>query len=405
MKNQLSARVSALAAASALLCSAFTAAGAPSAGATPAPAVRTLDAQVAFWAGQTVQPCLALDPLTCPRDLSAFTADVWSALADGHSPLYLDLVYGSDFGPARPGANQRTDALALVQQANTRGVPVSAWITMPLADGVFDTEQNAALVRSAVEDFHTWSLAHGLQFSQAVLDLESPLGDQAVTQALTQHDLSAFNALLNAHALDPVAQCSAIRTYADTIAWAHQHGTPISASPVPYALDDLDNASIALQAALGITAFPPTGYDQYYLQAYRAFGLDLGSGYVASYFTDVQRRFGPAGQISIGNTGIPPYDNLTTVADDIRMLTGLGATTIPVFDLEGTAKAFGPAGVTTLVQAGHSPMTGSELTAATRMTTTGTAARALFHTLDTAATTATPLATGKQANPYPGACT
>ncbi|MFD0396562.1 hypothetical protein ACFVHI_00540 [Kitasatospora sp. NPDC127121] len=138
MRNPLSARASAIAAASVLVCSVFTGIGAAPAGAVPAG--RALAAQVAFWAGQSVQPCLAVDPLTCPRDLSAFTDTVWNTLAAGHSPLYLDLVYGSDFGPALPGENQRTDALALVEQANTRGVPVSAWITVPLSDGTFDTE-------------------------------------------------------------------------------------------------------------------------------------------------------------------------------------------------------------------------------------------------------------------------
>ncbi|MFI5621631.1 hypothetical protein [Streptomyces sp. NPDC051567] len=398
-----SAKLSVLVAVSALVCSALTGAGRQPAAAA-APSARALGAQVGFWAGQDVQPCLAEDPLTCPRDLSAFTDAVWNTLAAGHSPLYVDLVYGSDFGPALPGENQRTDGLALVQQANARGVPVNAWITMPLDEGTFDTEQNAALVQSAVKAFHSWSLANGLQFSETVLDLESPTGDQAVTQALTGGDLTGFNALLTAGSLDPAAQCAAIRTYADTITWAHQNGMRIAGSPVPYALDDLDNGSIALQAALSITAFPPSGYDQYFLQAYRAFGIDLGSGYVASYYTDMQHRFGTAGQVTIGNAGLPPYNSLNTMVDDVRMLAGLGATTIPVFDLEGTVQAFGASGVQSLIQAGHDPMTGSQLTAATRMTPTGAAARALFHTLDTTATAATPLTTGRQPNPYPGAC-
>ncbi|MFD4396855.1 hypothetical protein [Kitasatospora sp. NPDC058478] len=382
-----------------------TGAAARPAGAVAATGVRAPGAQVAFWAGQDVQPCVAADPLTCPRDLSAFTDTVWNTLATGNSPLYLDLIYGSDFGPALPGENQRTDGLALVRQANARGVPVSAWITMPLSEGTFDTSQNAALVRDAVEAFHNWSTANSLQFTQAVLDLESPIGDQAVAQALTGGDLTGFDALLTADSLNPATQCAAIRTYATTIAWAHQNGMRIAGSPVPYALDDLENASIALQAALNITAFPPPGYDQYFVQAYRAFGIDLGSGYVASYFTDMQNRFGAAGQVSIGNTGVPPYNNLNTVVDDVRMLAGLGASTIPVFDLESTVQAFGADGVQSVIQAGHDPMTGSQLTAATKMTTTGTAARALYRTLDAAATTATPLLTGQQPNPYPGACT
>ena len=363
---------------------------------------------IGFWAGQSVQPCLALDPLSCPRDLSAYTPDVWTALANGHGSLYLDLVYGSDFGPVPFGERRRSDALGIIRQANAYGVPVNAWITVPLSNGTFANEQNAATIKAAVEAFPAWTAQQHVQVVQPVLDLEFPLGTQAVYDALTTGDLTGVQHLMRAQ-IDPRAQCAAMRTDRDTIAWAHAHGMRISGSPVPFALDDLANGTLALQDALDIVAFPPFGYDQLYLQAYRAEGIDLGSGYVASYYTDMQHYFGASGQVSLGNTGTPPYDNLGPLVADVRMLAAMGASTIPIFDLEGAVKSYGASGITQILAAAGNPMSATELAAARQMSATGRAARQLFGDLDAAATALTPVVTALALHPqapnaYPDGC-
>lgn len=69
---------------------------------------------------------------------------------------------------------------------------------------------------------------------------------------------------------------------APTIAWADQHGMRIPASPVPYALDDLDSASITLQAVLGTTGCPWPATPSITYRRTVPTGIDLGSGYVAS---------------------------------------------------------------------------------------------------------------------------
>jgi hypothetical protein len=374
----------------------------------PAATASTPTTHVGFWAGQSVTPCLALDPLTCPRDLSAYTPDVWNALAAGHSFLDMDIVYGSDFGSAIAGVNQRTDARQLIQQANANGVEVNAWITVPLSKGTFANEQNATTIQSAVKAYAGWVTQNNLTIGQPILDLEFPLGDQAVNDALTTGDLSGVESLMTAN-IDPSAQCRAMATYRDTITWAHQHGLPMSGSPVPFALDDLANGNMALQDALNIVAFPPFGYDELYLQAYRAQGIDLGSGYVASYYRDMQSYFGTSGQISLGNSGVAPYDVLSSLVNDVRMVAGMGATTVPIFDLDGAVKAFGATGISAILAAGRNPMTGSELAAAQQMTATGTDARQLFTTLDAFATASTPLVTAAALHPqlpnsYPSGC-
>src|SRR5438477_5813608 len=73
-------------------------------------------AEVGFWASQTLAPCAgSLDPAYCPRDLSPYTPAVWSALADTHGALYLNLVYRSDFGPPSPGTSPRGGSAALIR--------------------------------------------------------------------------------------------------------------------------------------------------------------------------------------------------------------------------------------------------------------------------------------------------
>jgi hypothetical protein len=365
--------------------------------------------RVGFWAGQNVGLCGANDPTSCPRDTSNYTAAAWDALEQNNGFLAFDLVYTSDFGPTVAGVNRRTDAIPVVQEANRRGVPIDAWITVPLSKGLFANENNAATVQDAVKSFHYWARDNNLHFDQAVLDLEFPAGYQAISDALTTGDPSGLEAIMHAN-LDPSHQCEAAATYRDTITWAHQHGLKLSGTPILFAADDIKDGNTALQDGLDLTAFPPFGYDELYLQAYRAFGVDLGSGAVASYFDDMQHYFGVRGQVSLGNTGTPPYTSAQVVADDVRMLAAMGARKIPIFDFDSSAKTFGAAGIAQILDAANHPMSAGELAAARQMSATGTGAREMFRTLDDFATSATPFAAPwknwapQSPNAYPYGC-
>jgi hypothetical protein len=387
-----------------LAMAALTDAAAPatSAPAEPAPP------RVGWWAGQNVGLC-GQDPLSCPRDTSIYTPAVWDALVAGNGFLGFDLVYHSDFGPVQSGVGRRTDAIPVIREANRRGVPINAWLTVPLSKGTFANENNALEVQRAVKDFATWAHVNDLDFGKAVLDLEFPAGYQPIHDALLSGDPTGVQALMQGQ-FDPSHQCAAAATYKATIAWAHAHGLRISGSPVLFALDDLQNGNQALQDGLDMAPLPPSGYDDIYLQAYRAFGVDLGSGLVAAYYREMQQTFGAKGQVSLGNTGIPPYTTVTPVMNDIRMLAAMGATEIPIFDFDSTVQRFGAAGVAQILDAANHPMSGAELTAAQQMSATGNGARAMFRTLDAFATAATPVATTvalhpQQPNVYPGGCT
>jgi hypothetical protein len=189
----------------------------------------------------------------------------------------------------------------------------------------------------------------------------------------------------------------------------------ITGTPVPFALDDIQDGNVAMQDALDIAAFPPFGYDELYLQAYRSNFvdpgnvIDLGSGYVARYYKEMQHYFGSIGQVGLGDTGIAPYDKLSPLVDDVRMLADLGASKILIFDLDGTVKTFGAAGLRSVIAAGHHPLTASELAAAEQQTTQGITARQMFAALDQAANTLTLAVTAAQGHPrrpnaYPNGC-
>jgi hypothetical protein len=373
-------------------------------------------AEVGFWAGEDVHNPKH-EPLDRTywngADATAMTAQVWNVLATNHVPLYFHLRYERDFGPVPRGHTRHLAALHLVQHANRLHVPVIAWLVVPFTNGYWAYEGNAAIQQRALEAWQQWTQQHHLHFREVVLDLEfSYQGLQKFLGGLAGRpdQLAAFMQ----HNIDPAGQCTAMRDYRNIIDWAHARGVRITGTPVPFALDDLDDNHVAMQDALDIAAFPPLGYDQLYLQAYRgsvaqAIGVDPGSAWVASYAESMRNDFGSHGQVSLGIGGQLPYDKIGTLTTDIRMLAALGVTGIPIYSLETTVKTFGAAGLRTIVHAGSQPLTGTALAVATAPTPQSIGTRRFFDSIDALATSLTlekTTAAGQPRGPnaYPGGC-
>jgi hypothetical protein len=336
-------------------------------------------AQVGFWTGQNTASCNNSDPTTCPRDLSAYTPAVWRALRRGHGALYFDLAYTVDFGP---GAT-RTDALPIIREANRLGIAVKAWFTAPLAHGTYANEDNADFEYDAVRAFDRWRATEHVEIPEVVFDLEFPLGDQMPEKA----------------PIDPAHQCAAVRTYARTISWAHDHGLVISGTPMPFLLDDLDNGDMALADAIDAGPLLPHAYDHVYLQTYRTYS-DTGTDYPLQYLRRMHHYFGDTGEISLGDTTMgPPYQSVDGLVDDVRAAARLGATAIPIFELASSVQKYGAAGIYRILAAGHRPMSPTKAAAMSRPSTMTTANLTFFNTLDLTATAASP-----SANRYPSGC-
>ena len=385
--------------------------------APPTRAVAPSGPQVGFAAGNAVTGCFAQDPTFCPRDTKNYTPEVWQVLQESHAALYMDIEYRADFGPPPAGSPQRADVIPLIETANQRGVPIVAWLTLPVSEGTFFDEQNAALAPQVIKDFHSWVGAHHLQIADTMLDLEFPTGDQAVTDALAGNP-STLEGMAHAD-IDPAGQCRAMASYRDAISWAHSNGMSLSGTPINFSIDDLADGNMGMHDALDMPAYAPGMYDHIWIQAYRTeppvppgtpADFDFGSGYVAHYFRLAQHYLGPTGQVGLGNVGIPPYDQLGPVVNDVRMLAGMGATSLFLYDFDATVNAFGPSGLRAIIDAGHQPLTGAALADAEgAVTTEGHGAFALFSGLNTLANGFTLAVTTAEGHPrppnaWPGGC-
>lgn len=349
--------------------------------------------EVGFWAQQNAS---ATDPA------------VLDVLEDTGGSLYLLINYLADYGPPGGAPPTSTFARDVTREANRRGIPVNAWIILPVEHGTFAHEHNADLVREAIESLPVWAAAEGLVFREVTLDLEFPVGNQAVFDAFFAGDPTALSGLMNSN-IDPVHQCQAITTYRDAISWAHVRGIRVAGSPAPFFLDDLADGNIALQDALDGVAFPPLGYDALYLQAYRTYS-NPGPGYVAQFFRDMQSEFGASGQVSLGDTQQgPPYDVLDNLVNDVRMLAGMGASRIPIFELGGTVSRFGTAGLRAIIEAARDPMSVAELAVAGTEQPYDRQQREFFQQLDQVAVAETTAVTAPPGAPdgpnsYPDGC-
>jgi hypothetical protein len=347
-------------------------------------AAATKPARVGWWVGGFALDC---PQGGCPL---AYPEELWQALRETDSFLGIGLTYTVDYGP---GATA-TDLPNLVKKALEEDVEVLAWILAPASHGTFANENNAAYMREAVEAFDAWNRTEGFKISEAILDLELPAGYQVLTDL--QEDPSA---LLNLNApIDTAHQCEAVRSYEDTIAWAHGRGLELTGSPIPFALDDLADGNMALADVLDLAPLLP-GYDRMYVQAYRTYSQP-GPDYVAGYFRESRKHFGLAGEVTLGDTTLPGvYDKVGPLVQDVRLLAGMGASRIPVFNLEGSYKKYGTAGIRAVGDAPGKPMTALEISAATVPNPLTMATRGFFGVLNTVASTLSPTS-----NRYPPAC-
>jgi hypothetical protein len=364
---------------------------------------------VGFWAGETS----ITNYYDAPDYAATFTPAVWQVLQDDRVPIYLNVRYGRDFGPAPAATPVSSDAAAVVNEANRRHVPIYAWLVVPPTDGYWANEDNATLMYQAVQSWAAWSQDQHLRFKGAVLDQEFSLqNEQTFVAAELSGNQAALASWMSGN-IDPAGQCRAFKTYHDVITWAHARGIRLSAYQAPFNLDDLLNGDLALQDAFDSSGLPPSrygGYDGMWVGAYRgavasfAPSLDPGSYYVASYYERMQRFFpGAPGQVSIGIGGQFPYDTLGPLLTDIQMLAALGAKDVPIYSLETTVQQFGAAGLRTIVEAGRTPLTGSQLAAALAPNPHGNDEVAMDSALDAQAGALTQ-SKGETPNSYPEGC-
>ncbi|MBF6331434.1 hypothetical protein [Nocardia transvalensis] len=370
-------------------------------------------AVVGFWAGERFlvpggPSGYPSDPdqYWAERDPSVWTAELWTLLQRHRVPIYFHLRYGRDFGTPPPHRRLRDDALPILRQADQRGIPVFAWVTVPYEDGYWATQDNAPVQLAATAALDDWVRHNDLRLAGVAYDMEPPL------ETINALVAGRFDPAAQARFIDPAAQCRTIRQYETVFDDARAHFGQVVGAPVPFALDDLANGDLALQNALGLWGLPQ-GPRALYFQAYRStvadvIGADPGTGFVAHYLRRAQQVLGPErGQVTLGVAGEGIYRDLGTLIGDIRLARALGADTIPIYSLETAVTAYGVDGVEQLIRAGDDPLDHTRVRAAEQSTPQLEHYLALITALDAGATQSTPVVTAargasQQPNRYPG---
>jgi hypothetical protein len=366
---------------------------------------------VGFWAGEAVPGTDWHEPATywSRRDTHFYKPALWRVLRRYRIPLYFNLRYERDFGPIPAGEPQRHDALKVIRTANRLGVPIWAWVLIPYSDGYWAWEGAAGEQFRAVKSLVAWAREKRVDLSGIALDPEPRLLTPFATTAAIMGG-SGGGALESVFepTIDPLAQCASWRTYSRIPRWAARRGIPVSAAPMPAALDDIGDGNLALQDAANFL-LPEGPWHELFFQAYRSVfayysGHDPGSGIVSSYFASAQSRFGSVGQVSIGSAGRGPYRRFASLLHDVRLAATLGAREVPIYSLERTLRAYGgPAAVAQLARAAAHPYRGRGATRSTAPTSDANALRAAVRRADRAAA-ATTRAAALTPNRWPHAC-
>jgi hypothetical protein len=372
---------------------------------------------IGFWAGEAVPGTDWDSPDTYwkRRDTHFYTPRLWRVLRRDRVPLYFNLRYRRDFGPVPAGKPQRHDALRIIRTANRLGVPVWGWVLIPYTDGYWAWEGAATEQFKAVKALVQWAREKHVRLQGLALDPEPRLRTpfESTAAIMGGSGGGAFSSVFGP-TIDPTRQCAAWRGYARIPRWAERHNVRVSAAPMPAALDDVGDGSLALQDAANFI-LPNAAWDELYFQAYRSVftyysGQDPGPGIISSYFRSAQREYGSVGQVSLGSSGRGPYRRLPSLLNDVRLAATLGAREVPIYSLERTLRAYGgPRSVTRLVQAARHPFAGPAATKSTAPTSEASYLRAAIRRADKAATAGTRAITASRGaslppNAWPNGC-
>ncbi|MFC8527203.1 hypothetical protein [Nocardia sp. NPDC057227] len=340
---------------------------------------------------------------TVPRDLSAYTPELWQLLGARHARISINMRWQRDFGPVPAGKPHFDELPALLATAARNNVGVNAWLTIPYGDGYWATEDNLAQHEQMVRDFDAWARDIGFRPQQVLLDLEAPLADTATTGNLVRQPVPVVRML--AGNIDPAGQCAAMYGYERVVAWLEDHGYPTTAAAYAFLFDDIADGDTALSDGLDMPLPRPGTFREVAFMAMRSvyaglLGIDPGSSIHAAYIQDMRRWYGDAATFSLGEAGEGPYrDNLGELVTDTRLAAALTTGDVGIYSLDKAIADYGIDGLTELFDAVDEPLTGAELERASLPSPGTIAARALIGLENTLAGAAVPVVTAGRGNP------
>jgi hypothetical protein len=182
-----------------------------------------------------------------------------------------------------------TERAEVVRRLNEAGVPLTAWLLLPMDQGYWFHQDNAPQAADRYEAFRAWTATHGVRWEGVGLDIEPDIHE--LRRAL-ESPWRALPALLP-RLLRGERLRRAREAYGALVERIRADGYRVESYQFPFIVDERRAGSTLLQRLSGVLALP---VDREVLMLYSSFAGRHGPGALWSYGPDAQA-------IAVGITG------------------------------------------------------------------------------------------------------
>ena len=239
--------------------------------------------------GGPAQLVFACDGSTSELETLFSQPDVLSDLKDLHAGIALALP---DLSP---------DRARIVRQLNSAGIPVTAWLALPVEQGYYLNAANAPEAAARFAAFQTWTSTYGLQWAGVGLDIEPNIKDFATLRnSKWRLAWTLFGRYFDMGRVRRVRE-----SYSSLIREIQAHGYPVETYQFPFITDARRVRSTLLERLAGIV---DVRGDLEVLMIYTSFNQRLDSALIWVYGPDAQAI---AVGITSGSEATPRFTPLT----------------------------------------------------------------------------------------------
>ena len=223
------------------------------------------------------------------------------------------------------------ERVELVKSLNRAGIPVIAWLLLPMEEGYWFNLRNAPQAFRQYAQFRDWTQANGLDWAGVGLDIEPDIHEMPDLMKRNWRNWPRYLGRLFARR----EWKRGLTAYRELVSQIHADGYRVDSYQMPMIADERLAGSTLIQRVLGLV---DVQVDREVFMLYTSFERPHGAGVLASY--------APAAQsIGLGSTGGgvdvefggPPPLHWDELARDLR-LAYYYCDDIHIFSLEGCAQ-------------------------------------------------------------------
>jgi hypothetical protein len=202
------------------------------------------------------------------------------------APAVAEFLAGGGHALSMGILDLTAERAAIVRELERRGVPVTAWLLLDVADGYWLNADNPVIGAARYRETAVWAEREGLQLHRIGLDIEFPreMGKEFYRNARR----AAWNAFRLRRSCAEVHASE--RAYAALVAEIRRGGRTVESYHFPYLVDERASGRTLLRRCLALV---DVDVDVEVLMLYASY---LGRSNAHSYFAD-------AGAIALGVTG------------------------------------------------------------------------------------------------------